>query len=916
MAEQSDESLPEGESSLQNDLPQVSSRIEQHEGGFVIEKGPFQTVQLIDSLPSEMEYVQCEAFDQNIYLGTSTGDLLHYFEIEPRNYILVSHTKFNSDLSVPIDKILLLPNIERALVLSNETLVLFLLPEFAPAPNTISLNGITDIALRGYSSSSKSYKFYAAQAESIKLLRVSASAITLVKNFDFGSVTRMVAQGHHIALAKQNDYEVLDLKTMKVIPLFRVSEVNAPLRPVVAQFKKEQFLVATGGGSYDDSSMALVVNHNGDIVNASIVLDNYPSSVIVEYPYLIVRFQPNRVSIYRLEDELKLTQKITTKDLKLRVAKTSKNFSGFERPEVKERVVDMIRRVPLVGNANQLKIENEKVMIEEIFEERCSTVLYGSFGVHLLIRPPPVLVFGEHNEAGMRAIEEYLGQTDQPYQSKFKLLESQYLHSLLLLLEVLHNPKIDLTLVRKWCSTSNVFDVRLLLYVLGFQIYGTLWISNGLIDLIEKLKALKLHHKCDDLESLLRSTKNLFEKNSAERSNGDYQNLVKTLDVNIFKLELDKEQNDIDMAIFHEDSLAEIMHIIEANKNIRRDLLLQVMQRRGLFNEIIELLKKERETEKLLKFLQESGDKLPSSYGLQIIDDVLFIIEHEQQLNKKLISQIIDLLSTLKADPRELLERLDGNARAKVLIIQELGPKDANDRQFLFDYYIAKMQEFLQDSDIQKIFKDYAEAYSQDASYAKCTVKEFFIIKLKNNRRFWGFLENYQTLKALWQEECDSSLMKLILSKIETFDIDNIIAVLFLPDGEEARNFIANDKLLEIFISFNDFMRIEQLLGKDNIIRVLNHYASFGKRQQSSALVTKLLGRNINLLQDEATLISVITHLPSDYNFEALFCFLFPILKRIGSETKELELQKVLLKNQISAYNHFMKRIEIRETEG
>ncbi|QLL32977.1 hypothetical protein HG536_0D04990 [Torulaspora globosa] len=916
MAEQGEECLPSDGSSPQIDQPQLLPGIEQHGDGFFIEDGPFQTVELIDDLPSEMEYVQCEAFDQNIYLGTSTGDLLHYFEIEPRNYILVSQTKFDSDLSVPIDKILLLPNIERALVLSNQTLVLFLLPEFAPAPNTLSLNGITDIALRGYSSTSKSYKFYAAQAEAIKLLKVSSSAITLFRNFDFGSVSRMVAQGHHLAVAKQNNYEVLDLKTFKVIPLFRVSEVNAPLRPVVAEFKKQEFLVATGGGSYNDSSMALVVNHSGDIVNASIVLDNYPSSIIVEYPYLIVRFKPNRVSIYRLEDESKIVQKITTESLKVRVAKTSKSFSGFERPEIKESVVDMMRRVPLVGNANQLKIENEKALVGDLFEERCSTVLYGSFGIHLLIRPPPVLVFGEHNEPGMSAIEEYLVQSDQPWQSKFRLLENQYLHSLLLLLQVLHSPKIDLILLRKWCSMANTVDARLLLYGLGFQIYGTLWIFNGLKDLIERLKSLKLYHKCDDLEWLLRSIKNLFEKNNAERSNGDYQNVVKTLDVNMFKLKLDKKQNDIDITVFHEDSLAEIMNIIEADQNVRLDLRLQVMQRRGMFKETIELLKKEGETKKLLKFLQESGDKLPSSYGLQIIDDVLFIIEREQQLNRKLISQTIELLSTLKIDPRELLERVEKNASVKVLIIQELGPEDANDRQFLFDYYMAKMQEFLQDIDVQKVLKDYAETYSQDISYAKCTVKEFFIIKLKNNKRFRPFLENYETLEALCLEESDLSLMKSILSKIETFDIGNILTILFLPEGKAARNFMTNDRLLEIFITFNDFMSIEELLMGANVIRVLEHYASFRKRQHSLALVTKLLERNANLIQDEVILISVLANLPSDYNFDALFGFLYPVLRKISSQSKELELLKVLLKNRISAYNHFMEKIDIRETEG
>ena len=108
---------------------------------------------IIEKLPTGIQISTIEAYDEHIYIGTQSGDLLHYFEIEVGNYLLVSRIKFDNDSSndknSPISKILLIPRIDKACILCNSKLVLFLLPELEPVPNLASVDTVNEIILIG-----------------------------------------------------------------------------------------------------------------------------------------------------------------------------------------------------------------------------------------------------------------------------------------------------------------------------------------------------------------------------------------------------------------------------------------------------------------------------------------------------------------------------------------------------------------------------------------------------------------------------------------------------------------------------------------------------------------------------------------------------------------------------------------------
>lgn len=72
---------------------------------------------LVDDLPKDITITCMDADENHIYLGTSEGELLHYYEIEGGEYLLVSRMPFENNSTSSIKKIKLLPNIDRALIL-------------------------------------------------------------------------------------------------------------------------------------------------------------------------------------------------------------------------------------------------------------------------------------------------------------------------------------------------------------------------------------------------------------------------------------------------------------------------------------------------------------------------------------------------------------------------------------------------------------------------------------------------------------------------------------------------------------------------------------------------------------------------------------------------------------------------------
>ncbi|CAI4056646.1 hypothetical protein N7582_000668 [Saccharomyces uvarum] len=886
-----------------------------------INEGPFRLSTLLDNLPPDLAYTCCEAYENHIFLGTTTGDLLHYFELERGSYMLVSQTKFDAESNAKIDKILLLPKVEGALILCNNELVLFILPEFAPRPNTVRLRGINDVLVCNFSRSSNAYRIYAFHAEGVRLLKISANSLVLAKTFNFKLIDKACAHEQTLMISKLNNYELVNLKSSQVIPLFRISETDEELEPIITNFNEDnEFLVCSGGGSYENGAMALVVNHHGDIIKGTMVLKNYPRNVIVEFPYIIVDSGFQSVDIYSAlsSEESQLLQSITNPKLDLKISRTDKVFTNTNTSEeFRKKISNKLRLQPLTKSDNKFRIERERALVEESYEEKTSLVIYNNLGIHLLVPKPMVLNFTSCDESEIDHIEYQLKKLSKGELTKFQKIEAKYLMSLLLFLMMLHYDHIEDEVMKKWCEFSDKIDIRILFYLLGWKVYSEIWCFRGLVDIVEQLKSLKLNNKCENVINMILMIKTELKKRD---KNGilatDFDDIMKTLDITLFSLQSEaKKEITIDM--FEQESFDEIVKEIysRGDENSRRELLIDIHKEKGEYVEPLKLLKRASDYKSLISFIEENINHLPKEYVKETLNDdlILCLRQGDENADSNSIKQVLKILDIAGISKDVFLDRIpEEGISLKVSFIEELGVQNSKDSKFLFNYYLTKLQEIISKDKIWFILDDFIKEYKENLAYDKADITSFVNIKLKHSvkcERFSKYYEKCENLKIENKE--DDKFIKFTFGEVSKIDREHILSLLFF--SSDLIKWVSSKELLKIYLSFNDFRSVEKFTDKPDLIAVMKQYLEITSLNYSVELISNLLQRNFNLLDDIDTQLMVLETIPSDFPMQSISDVLLKMIIHYQDKREESNLRKFLLKNQISISDELNRNFEAQE---
>ncbi|CAN6608110.1 hypothetical protein TRVA0_003S04016 [Trichomonascus vanleenenianus] len=275
------------------------------ENGGVYARIPLVPADAIDS----SDKVTClAAWENSLYLGTSNGEILHYFRAGD-SYIMASRQKSHPRKTRAVSKILLVPNASRAFVLTNMTTSVFTMPEFAPCSNMGSLRDVFDFSLDvdnlGRGADSAQVTVFSRSL--IRIVTVRPESLKLVRNIDYPGVVAGVRRSSFALVASAESYDLIDLENIRKIPLFPVSQAvgeDAPkdgLTPNVVPVGHDEFLL-TSGTKPGEPAMGLVVNVDGDISRGTLALPDYPSSVGVDFPYVAASIG-NQVLIYTLLDQ-------------------------------------------------------------------------------------------------------------------------------------------------------------------------------------------------------------------------------------------------------------------------------------------------------------------------------------------------------------------------------------------------------------------------------------------------------------------------------------------------------------------------------------------------------------------------------------------------------------------------------------
>ncbi|KUJ21072.1 uncharacterized protein LY89DRAFT_704998 [Mollisia scopiformis] len=247
------------------------------------ETGPFVLRSLLQDLPLSAEgdrddiEINCVEFlDQNLYVGTTASEILHFVQIPPDpedasgqpSYILASRLppafhEPQTSVRPGVQQILLLPKINKACILCNWTVTFYSLPELSPVFGSTQIRscnwigGIdlnTDIKDVNNNGGKPAVTVLASLNKKIRVIKISEDPRGL-RTIDFAGSTTSVRRDSIACVADSRSYALLDVDRLAKIPLFPISSLDDSQSGNVGG-KFEDISGSSGGGISRSTSSA------------------------------------------------------------------------------------------------------------------------------------------------------------------------------------------------------------------------------------------------------------------------------------------------------------------------------------------------------------------------------------------------------------------------------------------------------------------------------------------------------------------------------------------------------------------------------------------------------------------------------------------------------------------------------------
>nr|POF03448.1 transforming growth factor-beta receptor-associated protein 1 [Quercus suber] len=208
---------------------------------------------LIDSVPVATDddpdaHITCvDAWNGNLYIGTSAGEVLHYVSIpsDPSDptgqptYIFATKlqpdfTTLQEGADAGVKQILLLPDAGKACILCNGTLTFYTLPELSPAfEPRIKQAGclwVGGMDLRELASSSAyGPVIVICLKQRLRLIRIGEAA-RKIRDIEMAGVSKLQRRKDLACVADDQTYSLLDVVNQRKSELFPISSLNAAQR--------------------------------------------------------------------------------------------------------------------------------------------------------------------------------------------------------------------------------------------------------------------------------------------------------------------------------------------------------------------------------------------------------------------------------------------------------------------------------------------------------------------------------------------------------------------------------------------------------------------------------------------------------------------------------------------------------------
>ncbi|KAI8093371.1 uncharacterized protein BX664DRAFT_357822 [Halteromyces radiatus] len=281
--------------------------------------------------PPKFTIDSVEAWGNDLYLGTSDGQILHFILEEQRNNSQFTGVPYVSKLQNKIflgygkksvERILVIPQVSKAVVLCDSTLSFYSLPFFDPMP-------VSSIApIKGVSS----FTHDAAEEGrigvdgTIELCVVKRRVMQIYKMGEFLQMKKeipihdgaifVIRHSRSLCLADYQQYKLINIDPVNIIPLIPTPhEAVSPSlssgmlsttpqmvpKPVAAVVKTDEFLVVSGSAS--NQTIGIFLDALGNAIRGTMQWSSYPKSICVEYPYTAALLKNNTIEIHNLNNQ-------------------------------------------------------------------------------------------------------------------------------------------------------------------------------------------------------------------------------------------------------------------------------------------------------------------------------------------------------------------------------------------------------------------------------------------------------------------------------------------------------------------------------------------------------------------------------------------------------------------------------------
>ncbi|KAI8384808.1 uncharacterized protein BYT42DRAFT_603782 [Radiomyces spectabilis] len=382
-----------------------------------------------------------EAWETDLYVGTSDGHILHYALEETTKQDQTNDIPYVSKLEnrinlgygkKSVERILVIPQVSKAVVLCDSTLSFYSLPFLDPIPVSLvtPIKGVScfshDLAMEGRIGEDGTVGLCVIKRRAIQIYKIGET-MQLKKELPLadGALT-VTRHSRHLCLADTQQYKLVNLQVSIATPLIPTPQVpTSPStsssllgsgthtipRPIVAVVKEGEFLVVSGSVN-NQTTIGIFVDAFGDAIRGTIQWSSYPKAVTVEFPYMAALLRNQTIEIHNILDQQRLQV------IHLNPAFEARGMSFSHGIKVyMDGLAKPLRRRPwgmAAANGDDNAIDLESMLRREV--ARYSTVparilLYGKSSVMAQLATP--LVMQVDRLLDTHRIEEAMEMADQ-----------------------------------------------------------------------------------------------------------------------------------------------------------------------------------------------------------------------------------------------------------------------------------------------------------------------------------------------------------------------------------------------------------------------------------------------------------------------------------------------------------------------